>query len=548
MATKRQYGRDRSLRVRPWWRPLAYSAATAAAIALLFNPLPASAAPIAPAAPPAVPDAGSRPQPIGTIAMPGQAGVPTAAPATTTPILATGVAMSPVLAKIEKGRLELTTLGEALTKVKEDVDLTNQQLVIANQKVTTTAAAVAQAQTEVSDAAASAVRDAAALPPGGIGSGLSDLDSLARINRGDAATEQAASRQLTIAQTAYTGALAEQQSLTTHLTQVTADRDKRQKDLDKKTAAQQKLERDNAPAISADDAANAAQDAAVGQGILAGENAGRGADARALAAVRFALAQRGDPYVWSEEGPDEYDCSGLMYAAYRSDPAGNFPLTRVSRDQYYQTRGKAVDRYSLLPGDLLFFSSSSSWKGIHHVAMYAGDGMMVEAPRTGLNVRLTPVRWTRLFGATRIYGSVEGTVEGPALGSPDPETPSDNPPATKPTTKPTRPTTKPPTTKPTTKPTTPTTKPTTKPTTPTTKPTTPTTKPTDPTTPPTTPATPPTTPAAPTTQPTGATPTGSDDDAESSPSDSGSSSTKSASASAAAASKAAETSASASGD
>ena len=95
------------------------------------------------------------------------------------------------------------------------------------------------------------------------------------------------------------------------------------------------------------------------------------------------LAQRGDPYVWSEEGPDQYDCSGLMYAAYRSV---GFNLTRVSRDQYYQTRDRAVSRYSLLPGDLLFFSSSSSWTGIHHVAMYLGDNKIVEAQQSGVPV------------------------------------------------------------------------------------------------------------------------------------------------------------------
>jgi len=115
-----------------------------------------------------------------------------------------------------------------------------------------------------------------------------------------------------------------------------------------------------------------------------------------------------------------------------------------------------VDRYSLLPGDLLFFSYSNSWRGIHHVAMYAGNGMMVEAPRTGLNVRLAPVRWSQLFQATRVFGSVPGVTEGPVLGSPDPDpsTPDNNP-TTSPTTKPptSKPTT-PPTTKPTTPPTT----------------------------------------------------------------------------------------------
>jgi peptidoglycan DL-endopeptidase CwlO len=492
MAMKWQGESGRTLRIRPWWRPMAYSAASFAAIAMLFNPLPAAAAP--PAAPPApaVPDAGSRPLAQGPLVLPGQQAATT--PPTTSPISTPGVTLSPVMQKIEKGRTDLAALGELLTKAKQEVDLVTAQVTAAQEKITQTSAAVGQAQTEVAKAAVSAVHDEAALPPGSIGSGLSDLDSLARINRGDSATQQAASRQLAIAQAAYTSALTEQQAAQAQLTKFTADRDKLQKDLDKKTTAQQKLEQENAAAIAASESAQAAQDAQVGADYLAGENAGRGADARAVAALKFALAQRGKNYKWSEEGPYEYDCSGLMYAAYRSPGAGNFPLTRVSRDQYYQTRNKAVDRYSLLPGDLLFFSSSNSWKQIHHVAMYAGDGMMVEAPRARLKVRLVPVRWTRLFGATRIYGSVEGVVEGPNLGTPDPADEPGNGSTTRPTTKPTKTVSPKPTTTKTTKPGTPvTTKPTT-----TTKPGTPATtttgpKPTD------TPTTTPATTAAPTT-------------------------------------------------
>jgi cell wall-associated NlpC family hydrolase len=136
--------------------------------------------------------------------------------------------------------------------------------------------------------------------------------------------------------------------------------------------------------------------------------------------------------------------------------SGHFQLQRVSRDQYLQTRTKVVDRYSLLPGDLLFFSYSNSWTGIHHVAMYVGNGMMVEAPRTGLDVRLTPVRWTRLFQATRVYGSVDGPTQGPDLNHlPPPVSHSASPKPTPSKTPTKKPTTAPPT-KPTTKPTTPT--------------------------------------------------------------------------------------------
>ncbi|WP_203836815.1 C40 family peptidase [Winogradskya humida] len=501
MAIKWLGRRGIATRVRPWWRPLALSAATAAAIAALFNPVPALAAPTTPPAiPGAVPDTGTNPFAAGgTITMPGEQASSTT-PSTTTPI-STGLVTSPTLKKIEAGRTEIARMGEELAKLQEDLTLVTQQLTTATTKVTDTQTAMTQAEAEVRAAAATSVRDAAALPPGALGSGLQDLDSLARIQRGDSASQQAAARQLDIVKSAHENALLEQQALLARQTQGTADQSAKQTTLTQKSAAQQKLEQDNATEINAADAAEAAQDAAVGADYLAGEDKGRGADPRALAALKIALAQRGDPYVWSEEGPNQFDCSGLMYYAYRSAEAGNFPLVRVSRDQYNQTNDKTVDRYSLLPGDLLFFSSSNSWTEIHHVAMYAGDGMMVEAPRTGLDVRLTPVRWTRLFAATRIYGSVDGAVEGPDLGPADPETPSDHTPTKPGTPAPTTSPTKPPSTTPTKPSTSPTPTKTSKPpTTPSTSPSTtpPSTSPS--TTPPTT--TPPTTTPPTTTPPT----------------------------------------------
>jgi len=468
MATNRE-GRD-IRRVRPWWRPLACSAAAAAAIAALFAPVPALAAPNVPAAPlaPAVPDSGSRPIPLGTLTMPGQTAT---APATTTPTTVTGVvATTPLVAKIEKRRADIAAQGDQLIKLGEDRDLARLQVATADQKVAAAQTALTLAQQAASAAAANAMFDAAALPPDTVGSELDALGALAAMQRGESPGEEAAARQMAIAQAAQQAALTEQSTASAHATDLSGQYDKLNATIAKKQTELQKLEKKHADELTAAEAAESAEDAQLGAQYLAGESAGRGADSRAIAALKFALAQRGDPYVWSEEGPNAYDCSGLMYAAYRSKAAGNFPLTRVSRDQYWQTRNKVVDRYSLLPGDLLFFSSTSSWTGIHHVAMYAGDGMMVEAPRTGLNVRLTPVRWSRLFQATRIYGSVDGEVQGPVLGSPDPDPtktstpkPSSTPP-TKPTSKPTpTPTKKPPSSHPTTPTTPPTTKPTTTP-------------------------------------------------------------------------------------
>jgi cell wall-associated NlpC family hydrolase len=426
---------------------MAFSAAAAAALSTLFNPLPAAAEPLAPGAPaapvpiPAVPDAGSRPIPLGTLVLPGQ---PISTPVVTRAI---GVPTSPLLAKIDKRRAEIAELGDTLIRLGQDRDLARQQQATAVTKVTDAQAVQAVAQREAAAAAGNALRTAAALPPGALGSDLQGLDELSRIQRGETPTEQSAARQLTLAQTALTAAQAEQATATQRATDLSTQYDKLNARISAKQAALQKLEQQHAGEISAAEAAETATDNRLGEMYLAGTQQGRGADRRAIAALQYALNQRGDPYQWAAEGPDRFDCSGLMYAAYHTAAAGDYPLARVSRDQYWQTRNKVVDRYSLLPGDLLFFSSTNSWTGIHHVAMYAGNGLMVEAPRTGLDVRLTPVRWTRLFQATRVYGSVDGPTQGPDLNAPPPS--SGNGGTTTPTTHPTtKPTTKPPTTSP----------------------------------------------------------------------------------------------------
>jgi cell wall-associated NlpC family hydrolase len=413
---------------------VAYSAAAGAAIAALFNPLPAFATLGAPQVPiaPAVPDIGSRPMPLGTLTMPGQ---PASSTPTVTPAL-TGVATSPILQKIEKGRAEIATMGDQLIQLGQDRDLARTQQTTAAQTYQQAEKVLRDAQTAAADAAAEAVREAAAMPPGAYDSGLLGLDDLAHLQRGEGASSEAAARQLELAQSNAQLALDAQTQSSSHYRDLVARYQKLNGRLAAKQAAQQRLEIAHAPELSAAESSETAVDSQLGASYLAGAEAGRGADARAVKALEYALAQRGDPYVWSEEGPDEYDCSGLMYAAYRSV---GFQLMRVSRDQYWQTHKKVVDRYSLLPGDLLFFSYSNSWRGIHHVAMYAGNGMMVEAPRTGLNVRLVPVRWTRLFQATRVFGSVEGGAAGPVLGAPDPDTDETTPANTKPPTSPSKP-------------------------------------------------------------------------------------------------------------
>lgn len=91
-------------------------------------------------------------------------------------------------------------------------------------------------------------------------------------------------------------------------------------------------------------------------------------------------------------GPDAFDCSGLVLAAYRS--AG----VSLPRTTYAQINaGRRVSRSELLPGDLVFFYS-----GISHVGLYVGNGQMVHAPNPSAPVRVAPVDQMPFAGATRV--------------------------------------------------------------------------------------------------------------------------------------------------
>ena len=118
-----------------------------------------------------------------------------------------------------------------------------------------------------------------------------------------------------------------------------------------------------------------------------------------------------------------------------------------------------MPRSALLPGDLIFFASGSSWQSVHHVGMYLGGGKMVHAPTTGDVVKVSTVWWSRFYAATRVYGAVPSLADHPAddpaaEAAGRPTKPPTTPPATdEPTKPPTKPPTEPPpTTEPPTEP------------------------------------------------------------------------------------------------
>ncbi|MFE5486389.1 NlpC/P60 family protein [Streptomyces sp. NPDC056527] len=135
-------------------------------------------------------------------------------------------------------------------------------------------------------------------------------------------------------------------------------------------------------------------------------------------ALRYAVRQIGKPYVWGAEGPESYDCSGLTSQAWAS--AGR-EIPRTSQEQWRTL--PRVSLRELRPGDLVVYFPEAT-----HVAIYLGHGLVVQAPRPGAKVKVSPIAANPLLGAVRPdpaatalpsytppelpAGATEGTDEG----------------------------------------------------------------------------------------------------------------------------------------
>jgi peptidoglycan DL-endopeptidase CwlO len=111
-------------------------------------------------------------------------------------------------------------------------------------------------------------------------------------------------------------------------------------------------------------------------------------------AMRIALQQQGKPYVWAAEGPNSFDCSGLVYYSYQRL---GITLPRSSRSM--STVGAPVPRSAIQPGDLLFFYSPVS-----HVGISVGGTQMVHAPQSGDVVKVADWSHMPLTAIRRIQG------------------------------------------------------------------------------------------------------------------------------------------------
>ncbi len=119
--------------------------------------------------------------------------------------------------------------------------------------------------------------------------------------------------------------------------------------------------------------------------------------AGARAAIAYAMQQLGKPYEWAATGPATFDCSGLTMRAWQ---AGGISLPHWSVAQWQVST--PVSQSQARPGDLVFYAYNlSDYTSIHHVALYIGNGEMIEAPFTGANVRISSVDRPDLFGFAR---------------------------------------------------------------------------------------------------------------------------------------------------
>ena len=142
-----------------------------------------------------------------------------------------------------------------------------------------------------------------------------------------------------------------------------------------------------------------------GRGVLAaGDVAVGGPGPRPVTAEELVAGARqfsGLPYLWAGTSSAGFDCSGFTAAVYG---VHGIVLPRDADDQ--ADAGTPVDRSRLKPGDLLFYATGADQRSIHHVSIYVGNGMMIQAPATGRTVETVAVdtpNYARQFWGARRY-------------------------------------------------------------------------------------------------------------------------------------------------
>lgn len=139
-------------------------------------------------------------------------------------------------------------------------------------------------------------------------------------------------------------------------------------------------------------------------GTITRANAPSLSPAQANSVVAFAMQFRGTPYVWGGSRPGAFDCSGFtkyVYAQY------GLNLPHSAAGQYSQRYGTFVDKASLQPGDIVFFANTYK-RGISHVGIYVGGGMVLQALAPG--TPLSSVSMHTSYWSSRYYGALRPNI------------------------------------------------------------------------------------------------------------------------------------------
>jgi cell wall-associated NlpC family hydrolase len=122
--------------------------------------------------------------------------------------------------------------------------------------------------------------------------------------------------------------------------------------------------------------------------------------------LHAAAGRVGRPYVWGAVGPDSFDCSGLVQWSFAR---AGIRMPRVSQQQWFA--GPHINYAAARAGDLLFWHYDPTDLGnIDHVAIYAGNGMMLVAPHTGDYVKYVPVPLNNFAGVVRVDPAIAAQI------------------------------------------------------------------------------------------------------------------------------------------
>lgn len=117
--------------------------------------------------------------------------------------------------------------------------------------------------------------------------------------------------------------------------------------------------------------------------------------------IAYGLAEVGKPYIYGAEGPNAFDCSGLMQYIFAKSGVS---LPRTAAQQQKVATPVSAPRI----GDLVFWGAPAD-----HVALYVGDNRVLSAPQPGENVRVQSIWGSPTYG--RIAGA--GTPAGPVVST-----------------------------------------------------------------------------------------------------------------------------------